>query len=157
MIRVSKLADYGTVVMVYMAQADSEFYNARDIAEHTHINLPTVSKILKLLARVGLLISKQGTKGGYALARKPEDISVTEIISALDGDFGMTDCSHGDGNCQLEAYCAIRPNWRLISHAIYQALECINLAEMAKPIRQKKLLINKDSLLGFKTRDERRA
>lgn len=134
MLRVSKLADYATVVLAYMAKNIALFYNARDIALHTHIALPTVSKILKLLARSKLLNSQRGIKGGYQLIRDPKQISVAEILCAIDGDFGMTDCSHFSGLCALESLCAIRNNWQLISQAIYQELKFISLADIAKPM-----------------------
>jgi FeS assembly SUF system regulator len=146
MLRVSKLADYATIVMAYMAIELGVLHNARDIALHTHIALPTVSKILKLMARKGLLISHRGAKGGYSLARDPEEISVADVLGAIDGEFGMTDCSQLPGSCNLEAICSLRSNWRLLSHAIFQALECLTLADMARPMQRAKVAFNKSSL-----------
>jgi FeS assembly SUF system regulator len=139
MIKISKLADYATVVMAYMASKSDSVHKARDIAKHTHIALPTVSKILKLIARCGLLESQRGAKGGYQLTRYPEKITVTEIIKAMDGEFAMTECSHLQGNCSIESTCSIRSNWRMLSNTIYQALDCITLADMVQPRLFKKL------------------
>jgi FeS assembly SUF system regulator len=136
MLRISKLADYATIVMVYMAHMLG-VHNARDIAMHTHIALPTVSKILKLMAQKGLVVSQRGVKGGYSLAKDPEQISMADILSAIDGDLRMTDC-HVPGSCSLEPICAVRSNWSLLSHAIFKSLSELSLATMAKPIQAAK-------------------
>jgi FeS assembly SUF system regulator len=134
MIRISKLADYGTLIMSYLASAPRQAHNARDIATHTHIALPTVSKLLKLLANNGLLLSQRGVKGGYTLALPAEQISMAKIIDALDGSIALTECSHGAGLCAVEQYCTIRHNWRSISSIVHEILIKVTLAEMLKPL-----------------------
>ena len=79
MLRINKLADYGTVVMVYLARRDEQLLNARDIAHHTRLSVPTVSKLLKRLTAAGLLNSVRGVAGGYRLQRSAALISVAEI------------------------------------------------------------------------------
>ncbi len=136
MLRVTKLADYGIVLMTYFASnSDAPMHNARDLAAEVSLPLPVVSKILKLLARERLLISHRGTKGGYSLARKPERISVADIIRALEGPITVTECTdrvHGD--CSLESLCPVRSNWHRINQAIRDALDKITLAEMSRPL-----------------------
>lgn len=132
MLRVSKLADYGTVVMVYLAR-HAQLSSAKDIALYTHLSPPTVSKILKQLAHAGLLISERGANGGYRLAREADAISVAEILYALDEKRGLTECSVHGSHCMLESVCGIKGNWKLISHAIEQALQKLSLAELALP------------------------
>lgn len=132
MLRVSKLADYGTVVMVYLAR-HAQLINARDIARCTHLSPPTVSKILKQLTHAGLLVSERGVSGGYRLARDSSDISVADILYALDEKRGLTECSVHGSHCALEPVCRIKGNWKLISHAIGQALQKLSLAELASP------------------------
>jgi FeS assembly SUF system regulator len=134
MFRISKLTDYGVVVLTHFARHPEELHNAREITEVTRITLPTVTKILKILARERLLISHRGTNGGYVLARGPETISMATIIEAIEGNLGLTECSRDDSHCALESSCVTRHNWRLISHIIYDALERITLAEMAQPL-----------------------
>ncbi|CAN5280993.1 SUF system Fe-S cluster assembly regulator [soil metagenome] len=134
MIKISKLADYSTAVMAHMAKNYLQIYNAREIAGHTHIAVPTVSKILKCLAQAGLLTSQRGIKGGYRLVKPAEQISIAEIIMAIDGDFALTQCSHTSSTCFLETNCATRANWRVINQAIYQALAGISLAAMKMPL-----------------------
>jgi FeS assembly SUF system regulator len=132
MINISKLADYSTVVMAYLARTGTA-QNARDIAQATHIALPTVSKILKILAKAELLESHRGAKGGYDLARPAEKISMADIINALDGGIGLTECSRAAGLCAVEEACGIRHNWRNIGLIVRELLEQVTLAEMLKP------------------------
>jgi FeS assembly SUF system regulator len=135
MLRISKLADYGTVIMVYLAKK-TELSNAREIAIHTHIAIPTVSKLLKLLTSSGLLKSVRGASGGYRLQRAATDISLAEIIFALDESRGLTECSLGPNACSLQGVCHVQGNWRIISQAIESALFSVSLEELAKPTLQ---------------------
>jgi FeS assembly SUF system regulator len=137
MLRVTKLADYGIVMMTFFATRGGNTHKARDIAETVRLPLPVVSKVLKLLAREGLLISQRGTKGGYGLSRHPEDITVAEIIRALEGPIALTECSDSlRGDCGLEVGCPVRANWHLINRAVFESLERITLAQMTQPLHQ---------------------
>jgi FeS assembly SUF system regulator len=134
-IRLSKLADYGIVIMTTMARHPEGCHNAPEIAAQSHVPLPMASKILKGLARAGLLASHRGAKGGYGLARSAERISVAEIIAALDGPIALTACiEDGPGECEIEALCPARANWQRINDAIRHALDGITLAEMTQAI-----------------------
>ena len=136
MLRISKLADYGTVVMVYLAKHPDALCSARDIASHTHITVPMVSKLLKRLTAAGLLTSVRGVSGGYRLKRPAEDISVAQIIYALEDQRGLTECSVKHSECSLQGVCHIQGNWQLISHAIESALDSVSLKALAKPTLQ---------------------
>lgn len=135
MLRVTKLADYGIVILTHLAGQGNATSSARDIAQEARLPLPVVSKILKLLAKDGLLESHRGIKGGYGLARRPEEITVAGIIRALEGPIAVTECTDRiRGDCGLETGCPVRTNWHLINQAIHQALEKITLAEMTQPL-----------------------
>lgn len=137
MLRVTKLADYGIVMLTHIANHAGVTHNARDISKEVRLPLPVASKVLKMLARQGLLASQRGTKGGYGLARPPQDITVAEIIRALEGPIAVTECTDTlNGDCGLETGCPVRTNWHLINRAIFEALEKITLAEMAQPLYQ---------------------
>ena len=133
MLRLSKLADYGTVVMVYLARHPEQFCNARVLAAHTHLGVPTVSKLLKILANANLVASQRGTKGGYKLSRSAAQISITHIIAAVEERTGLTECSHHGSQCVLQPVCSIRDNWQILSHAITEALESVSLSALAQP------------------------
>lgn len=134
MLRINKLSDYATVIMSFMARRPEETYSAATIAERLDIAQPTVSKILKLLARGNLLSAQRGTNGGYALGRAPGQISIAQIINAIEGiPLGLTECSSMPGVCTQEGSCAIRGNWQTISAVIRRGLEGVTLADMARP------------------------
>lgn len=135
MIRISRMTDYGIVLLTHFARHPKEqTHNVRDLAAETRLPLPTVSKILKTLTRSGIVQSHRGVKGGYRLTRAPEAISVAEIIAALDGPIAITDCTTGSaGLCELERLCPVSANWQRINRAVREALERVTLAEMAQP------------------------
>lgn len=135
MLRMTKQADYGIVLLSRMAGQASARFAAPELAAETHLPLPMVSKILKILARGGLLISHRGAKGGYSLAVLPQEITVARMISVLDGPIAFTECSDegSPGLCSQEAGCLIRNNWQRINLAVRDALEAITLAELAAP------------------------
>ncbi|MGR8953440.1 MAG: SUF system Fe-S cluster assembly regulator [Gammaproteobacteria bacterium] len=133
MLRVSKLTDYATVILSFMAKDTGSVHAAIEIAAATGIALPTVSKILKLLVHEHVLISTRGAKGGYALASTPDKITVAAVISALEGPIALTECSISHQGCEQASGCGIRGNWGLINEAIQNALESVTLADMIKP------------------------
>lgn len=132
----SKLADYGTVILTTMVRNPEQLKSAAEIALAIHVPTPTVSKILKLLAREGLVLSLRGAKGGYMLSRPANEISVAEIIQAMDGPIGMTECSITPGLCTQETDCAVRANWQRINRIVMQSLENITLDQMIQPVPQ---------------------
>ncbi len=134
MLKLSKLADYGIVVMTYLAEGPAEVRAAVDVAGATRVAVPTVSKVLKRLSRAGLLVSIRGAKGGYRLARGPAAISIAEVIHALEGPLAMTECVSDAGSCSQEPYCAVRGNWQRINETVQRALAEVSLADMVAPL-----------------------
>jgi FeS assembly SUF system regulator len=135
MLRISKMTDYAIMVMVELHASGGEVLNAQALAERSHLELPTVSKVLKLLVKMDLVDSYRGPNGGYSLERKAQDISVAEIIAAIEGPIAMTECSVEEGLCAQEAICSLRGNWQRISVAVAQAMQGVSLAEMAQPLK----------------------
>ena len=134
MIRLSKLTDYAVVMLSYMAARQEEVYTAARLAERSSVPEPTAAKILKLLARAHVLESHRGSNGGYGLARPAAEISIAEIIVALDGPIALAACVDGSADhCGVESLCSMRGNWNRVNRAIRSALEDITLAEMAVP------------------------
>lgn len=129
------MADYGVVLMVQLARAPGLVTTATELTETTALPGPTVSKLLKQLSRAGLLDSQRGTNGGYTLSLPTAEISVADIVSALDGPIALTECMTVDGVvCEIEALCPTRTNWRQINDALVDALDRVSLAEMARPV-----------------------
>lgn len=135
MLRLSRLADYGVMVMAHIAADPAGVHNAPDAAAATGLPGPTVAKIMAKLGRAGLLASQRGAHGGYRLVAKPEEVSVAQIVTALDGPIALTQCSdhHQPSACDRENLCVSRRGINRINTAIRSALEGVTLAELARP------------------------
>jgi FeS assembly SUF system regulator len=136
MLRISKLSDYAILMMVELAR-EGETLSAHMLAERVHVEAPTASKVLKLLSGSGLLESFRGPSGGYRVVRSAGDISVAEVIAAIEGPIAMTECSVEEGLCSQEQSCELRGNWQRISMAVADALQDVSLAEMAVPAERR--------------------
>src|SRR5688500_8499512 len=132
MLRLSKNADYALMAMKHLAQKrDVAQTSAREIAENYDIPIELMAKVLQRLVRTGLLVSTQGTRGGYTLSRPSTAISVADVIQAIDGPFSVTACSDDKHDCEQYSKCSIRdPLWR-IRERIAEALGTVTIAEMA--------------------------
>lgn len=133
MLRLSKLTDYGTVAMAHIAREPERLHAAAELAAAMGVAVPTASKILKTLARAKLLGSVRGAKGGYMLSRPAGEISIAELVDALEGPIALTECSVIAGLCALEGSCAVRANWQRINRVIREALGQMTLADLAQP------------------------
>lgn len=132
MIKVSRVTDYGIVLLAHLAgREEGSTHNARELAEKTGLPAPMVSRVLKALAREGLLVSQRGSKGGYSLTRSPDEISVPEIIAALEGPIALTECTVHPGTCRQETNCDVREPWQRINQMVRNALADITLADLA--------------------------
>lgn len=151
MLRMSKLTDYGTVVLACLASRPDELHSSGEIAAATRLAAPTVSKILKRLTGAGLLVSARGAHGGYKLARPAADVSAADIIDALEGPIAITECSGDHSHCSFESVCALGGRWQQINGLIRSALAEISLAELASPNGLTEISLRP----GFKSDEER--
>jgi FeS assembly SUF system regulator len=133
MLRVTKLTDYATVVLTALAARPDDVLSAPELAEQAGLEAPTVAKLLKPLAQAGLVEGFRGANGGYRLARPAESISLVEIVEAMEGPLGMTECSVHAGQCGIEDSCGVRANWRLINDVVADALRGVSLAQLLAP------------------------
>jgi FeS assembly SUF system regulator len=131
MFRISKLTDYGTVVLACLAATPDRRQTATAVAERTRLGLPTVSKLLKNLHRAGLVTSVRGSHGGYQLARPAARISAAAIIDAIEGPVAITECSGNHSMCDIESVCRTGSAWQRINGSIRRALDDISLAQLA--------------------------
>ena len=133
MLRLSKKSDYALISMKHLAMRPDggTSSSAREISESYDIPLELLAKVLQRLVRARLLVSVQGTRGGYRLARHASAISVADVIQAVDGPVTVTACSEDDHNCDQFTKCSIRdPLWK-IKNRILDALNTVSVAEMA--------------------------
>ena len=134
MIRLGKLTDYAVVILGDMSHRPGGVHTVAQLANRTAVPEPTVAKLMKLLARGGLVRSQRGAAGGYVLDRPSDGISMAEIIVALEGPIALTACVDGaSGSCEVETLCAMRGGWDKLNRAIRAALEEVTLADMTTP------------------------
>jgi len=129
-LRIAKLTDYATVLLTTMAAEHDTQFSAADLAARSRVEAPTTAKVLKSLANAGLVESRRGAGGGYRLARAPAAITIADVVAAMEGPIGMTECVVEEGSCGHEGYCGVQANWRRISVAIEAALRAVTLADM---------------------------
>ena len=130
MIRMSKLTDYAIVILAHLAR-DDRTLTAQALSSRSRVPLPTVSKLCKELSRAGLLQSHRGRHGGYSLTRPPGQISVAEVVEALEGPISLTDCCSPSAEpCGIEPFCLSKETWDPVSRAVQTALRALPLSEI---------------------------
>ncbi len=141
MLRMSRMTDYGTVVLATLAGQPGKVFSAVEVADATQLNEPTVKKILKTLAKADLVDSFRGQQGGYALKGDAEHISAARILDALEGPVALTECSAAENSCQIQSYCTVGRSWQMINRQIRISLEDISLAQLLQggPVAQNDL------------------
>lgn len=139
MLRVTRLTDYATLVLAALAAAPARVHSAAELAELARLELPTVAKVLKPLARAGLVESFRGAAGGYRLARAAEDIPLIDVVEAIEGPLGMTECSGEHSSCEHESHCGLQSHWRYVNDVIANALRGVSLAQMLAPGASKRI------------------
>ena len=141
MLRITKEADYGIVLLAVMAEDEpGQIRTAREVSERSGLPLPMVSKIMRSLARGDVLTSHRGVTGGYSLDRPAREMTVAEVIRAIDGPISMVQCGVDPGACEQEPVCPTRINWARISREVERALERIPISEMLTAERRSELL-----------------
>lgn len=139
MIKLSKLSDYAIVVLSRLAAGKGEVMTTSLLSSETGIPEPTVSKVLKLLSKQKIVLSVRGANGGYKMDRCPKEITVTELITALDGPIALTACLGEDQHdCMIDALCPLKSGWSKVNHAIKDALDKVALADLLLPVRTKR-------------------
>ncbi len=134
MFKVNKLTDYAMVVLIDIACADGR-RSAHQVSDHTGIPLPTVAKLMKSLNKAGLVASQRGATGGYALGRSQNDITVADVIQAVEGPIALTACADtSDETCGMERNCLVQGKWNRVNTAVRAALAEVTLAEMISDI-----------------------
>ena len=132
MIRLTNLADYAVVVMTAAAKARDPRLTAGSVAALTGLPIPTVAKLMGGLARAGLLTSSRGVAGGFQLARPPAEISLAEIVEAIDGPIALTACQHDIASeCAIEGACAVKPHIGIVTRTVRESLQAVTLAQLA--------------------------
>ena len=132
MVILSKLADYGVIIATHLAAYPERQMTAAVLAQDTNLPRATVAKVLKALAHGGVVAGARGAAGGYRLARDAQTISVADVVAAIDGAMGVTECTVHD-DCKRTHFCMTRPHWKRINDAVSTALGAVTLGDMANP------------------------
>ncbi len=137
MLKFSKKVDYGLMALQYIASLQfgdvtrARIVNTKEIAEEYNIPVELLAKVLQVLAKSGIIESQNGPKGGYLLAREASKITVAQVLSAIDGPLGITDCYHDKaGSCSQHEHCNIRTPLLKIQDSIYQLLNSMTIEDM---------------------------
>ncbi len=134
MFKVNKLTDYATVVLIEIARSNV-VRSSQHLSERTGIPLPTVAKIMKNLNKAGLVASQRGAGGGYALGRKPVEITIADVIQAVEGPIALTACADtSEEHCGIESICPVQGKWNRVNTAVRTALTEVTLADMAEDV-----------------------
>jgi Rrf2 family protein len=132
MLRLSKKADYALIAMKHLAlRGDRGSSSAREIAALYDIPIELMAKVLQRLVQRGLLVSQQGTRGGYHLSRAPIQITVADVIQAIEGPVTVTACSTDEGRCEQFSKCNVRDSLYRVRERILAALGECTIAELA--------------------------
>ena len=133
--RLTHLADYAVVMMTAAARREGPArLSASELAEETGVPLPTAQKLMQRLAAHGLLVGTRGSGGGYALARAVTDISLADIVEAVEGPIALTQCSGSDepSDCALDAHCRVKPHMGIVGQAVRGALGAVSLEQLSR-------------------------
>ena len=149
MLRISKLTDYGVVVLSQLADAGSVKLSTDDLVSQTGLALPTVRKVMKALADSGLVIAQRGAHGGYRLARAPAQIRMLDVVQAFEGPVALTECAAEEHQCEITASCSLASNWGGINQLLTQVLARVTLQDIRNPQRQEQLIRDTVPLTSF--------
>ncbi len=131
MIKISRLADYAIIILGALSVPDKELMTATYISKETKLPEPTVGKVLKMLARGNLLVSVRGVRGGYKIASPASEISLSDVITVMDGPVALTFCAEGDDDkCEYFESCPVKYGWGSVNKAVATALENVSLQDM---------------------------
>ena len=134
MIKLSRMADYAILLVTRIATNPDRLYRAQELVDFSSLPITTVNKILSKLTRSKITESVRGAAGGYRLSQEAEKISVRNIIDIIDGKVALTACAeNSDEYCNLLDFCPTQKNWQIINNAVCEALDSVNIAEMANP------------------------
>lgn len=140
MLRVSKLTDYGVLLLNQLMDAGAVQLSAEDLAQRSGLNLPTVRKVLKTLVDSGLIKAQRGAGGGYRLARAATQIPVLDIVQAFEGPLTLASCGQDDSDCELAHSCTLPTQWGGLNQLLAHVLARISLLDLRKLPKQDELI-----------------
>lgn len=148
MLRITRLTDYATVILTHMAKNPLQVVSAKSLAELLKMGPATVSKIMKMLSAQDLVVSTRGAEGGYRLVKTPEQVSVVDILVAMEGPVSMTECTVTGHGCSQAHDCGVQGHWQRMNAVIVDALKKVSLADLARSSDSNPFMIKVSALRG---------
>jgi len=131
-LRIGKMSDYALLLTNHLVGTRDGLCTTEDIVSACRLPLATVRKLLKKLVDAQIVISYRGVRGGYRLAREPRDITIAEVIGAIEGPIALTECTQLQNDCSLAPDCELRQNWNYLNQMVATLFSNISLAQMAE-------------------------
>lgn len=142
MLKISKMTDYAMLILGELAKTPDAILSATAMSDALHLSVPTVSKILKMLNDADLLQSARGADGGYKLARAAKNISIVDVVMAMESGVALTACCEAKSNCVIDAHCAMQDNWRVLNQKMQQLLAQYSILDMLQPLDTQEVKTN---------------
>lgn len=136
MIKIGKLADYALLITDHLALSDGSLCTTEKLSKATHLPMATVRKLLKKLVDAKLVNSYRGSNGGYSLSLLPKNISIADVIVAVEGPIAITECAISDGACSLSKECHLKGNWGVLNKFFVDTLTNISIADMSQAMSE---------------------
>lgn len=157
MLKLNKKVDYGVIIVTHLVMSGDRVVSAADVARAYQLSRPLVANVLKLLSHAELVGSQRGSKGGYRLLRPAAEITLTDVVHAIDGQFQLTECTHtgGDGTgnttCDLAGTCPIRRPVQFVHDEVSQVLDRLSFDQIARGAPSMRQAATRDPAAAFET------
>ena len=149
MLRISKLTDYGVLVLNELADAGAVQLSSEEIAAKTGLSMPTVRKVMKALVDSGLVLAQRGARGGYRLSRAAAQIRILDVVQAFEGPVALTECSSDEDLCDITASCSLSSSWGGVNQLLIKVLTRVTLQDIRNPERQEQLVQSMVPMTSF--------
>lgn len=149
MLRISKLTDYGVLVLNELAGAGAVQLSSEEIAAKTGLSMPTIRKVMKALADSGLVLAQRGARGGYRLSRAASQIRILDVVQAFEGPVALTECSSDEDLCDITASCSLSSSWGGVNQLLVKVLTRVTLQDIRNPERQEQLVQSMVPMTSF--------
>ena len=142
MIKIGKLADYALLITDYLAISNDSLCTTEELSKATHLPVATVRKLLKKLVDAKLVNSYRGINGGYSLSSSPKEISIANVIVAVEGPIAITECAISGGTCSISKECHLKSNWGILNKFFVDTLTNISIADMSRTMSENPVKFN---------------
>lgn len=149
MLRISKLTDYGVLVLNELADVGAVQLSSEELAAKTGLSMPTVRKVMKALVDSGLVLAQRGARGGYRLSRAAAQIRILDVVQAFEGPVALTECSSDEDLCDITASCSLSSSWGGVNQLLIKVLTRVTLQDIRNPERQEQLVQSMVPMTSF--------